>query len=155
MRKLLAMLVLTPFLLGGTGAAMAQSGHVMLGPDEIKWGAAPPSLPRGAMVAVIEGKPSEPGPFTMRLKFPAGFKVAPHSHPAIEHLTVLSGTISFGMGDAFDAGKLMPMRAGSFIVMPVGTNHFVEAREETVIQVHGVGPWGVKYANPEDDPSKK
>jgi sorbitol-specific phosphotransferase system component IIBC len=62
MRKLLAMLVLTPFLLGGTGAAMAQSGHVMLGSDEIKWGAAPPSLPRGAMVAVIEGKPSEPGP---------------------------------------------------------------------------------------------
>ena len=154
MRNLLVMLVLTPFLLGDTDA-MAQSGHVMLGPDEIKWGAAPPSLPRGAMLAVIEGKPSEPGPFTMRLKFPAGFKVAPHSHPAIEHLTVLSGTINLGMGDKYDAGKLMPMRAGSFIVMPVGTNHFVEAREETVIQVHGVGPWGVKYVNPEDDPSKK
>ena len=154
MRKLLLMLVLTPFLFGGT-EAMAQSGHVMLGPDEIKWVAAPPSLPRGAMLAAIEGKPSEPGPFTMRLKFPAGFKVAPHSHPAIEHLTVLSGTINFGMGDTFDAGKLTPMRAGSFIVMPVGTSHFVETREETVIQVHGVGPWAVKYVNPEDDPSKK
>jgi hypothetical protein len=59
------------------------------------------------------------------------------------------------MGDKHDAGKLMPMRAGSFIVMPVGTNHFVETREETVVQVHGVGPWGVKYVNPEDDPSKK
>ena len=154
MRRLVWMLILTPFLVSSTGA-MAQSGHVMLGPDEIKWGAAPPSLPPGAMLAVIEGKPSEPGPFTMRLKFPAGFKVAPHSHPAIEHLTVLSGTINFGMGDRFDAGKLTPMRAGSFIVMPVGTNHFVETREETVIQVHGVGPWGVKYVNPEDDPSKK
>jgi quercetin dioxygenase-like cupin family protein len=147
-------LALVLFLLGGSGV-MAQSGHVMLGPDDVKWGAAPPSLPRGAMLAVIEGKPSEPGPFTMRLKFPAGFKVAPHSHPAIEHLTVLSGAIHFGMGDTFDPGKLTPMRAGSFIVMPVGTSHFVEAKEETVIQVHGVGPWGVKYVNPEDDPSKK
>ena len=154
MGKLFVMLVLGVFLVGGTGAT-AQSGHLMLGPDEIKWGPAPPSLPRGAVLAVIEGKPSEPGPFTMRLKFPAGFKVAPHSHPAIEHLTVLSGTINFGMGDAFDAGKLTPMRAGSFIVMPVGTTHFVETKEETVIQVHGVGPWGVKYVNPEDDPSKK
>jgi quercetin dioxygenase-like cupin family protein len=148
------MLALVLVLLGGSGA-MAQSGHVMLGPDEIKWGPAPPSLPRGAMLAVIEGKPSEPGPFTMRLKFPAGFRVAPHSHPAIEHLTVLSGTINFGMGDTFDAGTLTPMRAGSFIVMPVGTNHFVETKEETVVQVHGVGPWGVKYANPQDDPSKQ
>ena len=154
MGKLFVMLVLGVFLLGGTGAT-AQTGHVMLGRDEIQWGPAPPSLPRGAMLAVIEGKPSEPGPFTMRLKFPAGFKVAPHSHPAIEHLTVLSGTINFGMGDRFDAGKLTPMRAGSFIVMPVGTTHFVETKEETVIQVHGVGPWGVKYVNPEDDPSKK
>jgi quercetin dioxygenase-like cupin family protein len=153
MGRLILMLVLGLFLVGGTGA-IAQSGHVMLGPDEVKWGAGPPSLPRGAMLAVIEGKPSEPGPFTMRLRFPAGFKVAPHSHPAIEHLTVLSGTINFGMGDKFDPAKLIPMRAGSFIVMPVGTTHFVETREETVIQVHGVGPWSVKYVNPEDDPSK-
>ena len=154
MRGLFLMLVLTPFLLGGT-VAMAQSGHVMLSPDDVKWADAPPSLPRGAMVAVIEGKPSEPGQFTMRLKFPAGYKVSPHSHPAIEHVTVLSGTISFGMGDKFDAGKLKPMRAGSFIAMPIGTTHFVEAKEETVVQVHGVGPWAIKYVNPEDDPSKK
>lgn len=154
MRTLYVILALVLVLLGSSGA-MVQSGHVMLGPDEIKWGAAPSSLPRGVMLAVIEGKPSEPGPFTMRLKFPAGFKVAPHSHPAIEHLTVLSGTINFGRGDTFDTGKLTPMRAGSFMVMPVGTNHFVETKEETVVQVHGVGPWGIKYANAEDDPSKK
>ncbi|HEX6827904.1 MAG TPA: cupin domain-containing protein [Burkholderiales bacterium] len=154
MRTLRVGLAVVLFLLGGSGV-MAQSEHVMLGPDDVTWGAGPPSLPRGAMLAVIEGKPSEPGPFTMRLKFPAGFKVAPHSHPAIEHLTVLSGVIHFGMGDTFDAGKLMPMRAGSFIVMPVGTSHFVEAKEEAVVQVHGIGPWGVKYVNPADDPSKK
>src|SRR5258706_15147880 len=122
MRTLCVGLVIVLALSGGSWA-MAQSGHVMLGPDDVKWGAAPPSLPRGAMLAVIEGKPSDPGPFTMRLKFPAGFKVAPHSHPAIEHLTVLSGTLHFGMGDTFDAGKLAPMRAGSFVVMPVGNPH--------------------------------
>jgi quercetin dioxygenase-like cupin family protein len=154
MRTVYMMLSLALVLLDGSGV-MAQSGHVMLGPDEVKWGPAPPTLPRGAMLAVIEGKPSEPGPFTMRLKFPAGFRVAPHFHPAIEHLTVLSGTIHVGMGDTFDAGKLTPMRAGSFVVMPVGTTHFVEAREDTVIQVHGVGPWGVQSVNPADDPSKK
>jgi mannose-6-phosphate isomerase-like protein (cupin superfamily) len=154
MQTLRPLMILVTLALG-TSIAMAQGGHVMLGPDDVRWGAAPPSLPRGAMLAVIEGKPSEPGPFTMRLKFPAGFKVAPHSHPAIEHLTVLSGTLHFGMGDTFDAGKLTPMRTGSFVVMPVGTTHFVEAREETVVQVHGVGPWGVKYVNPEDDPSRK
>lgn len=154
MQILRSLLILVTLSLG-TSMAMAQGGHVMLGPDDIRWGAAPPSLPRGAMLAVIEGKPSDPGPFTMRLKFPAGFKVAPHSHPAIEHLTVLSGTLHFGMGDTFDVGKLAPMRTGSFVVMPVGTTHFVEAREETVVQVHGVGPWGVKYVNPEDDPSRK
>ena len=154
MRGFFLMLVLTQFLLGGT-VAMAQSGHVMLSPDDVKWADAPPSLPRGAMVAVIEGKPSEPGQFTMRLKFPAGYKVSPHSHPAIEHVTVISGAISFGMGDKFDAAKLMPMRAGSFIAMPIGTTHFVETKEETVVQVHGVGPWAIRYVNPEDDPSKK
>ncbi len=65
MRRLLLTLFLTSFLVSSTGTAMAQSGHVMLGPDEIQWGAAPPSLPQGAMLAVIEGKPSEPGPFTI------------------------------------------------------------------------------------------
>ena len=154
MRSILPVLVLAQFMLGDT-VAMAQSGHVMLAPDDVRWGPAPPSLPSGAMLAVVEGKPSERGPFTMRLKFPAGFKVAPHSHPAIEHLTVLSGTINFGMGDTFDVGKLTPMRAGSFIVMPVGTTHFVHTTEETVVQVHGIGPWGVKYVNPNDDPSRK
>ena len=154
MRASRVMPMVIPLLLSGS-LAMAQGGHVMLSADEVKWGPGPASLPPGAQVAVIEGKPSEPGPFTMRLKFPAGYKVPAHSHPAIEHVTVLSGSIHFGMGDKFDATKLQPMKAGSFIVMPIGTTHFVETKEEAVLQLHGVGPWGVKYVNPEDDPSKK
>lgn len=154
MRRAFALPAVALVLMGGA-AALADTAHVMLGPDELKWVDGPPSLPKGAKFAVIEGKPSEPGPFTMRLKFPAGYKVPPHSHPAIEHVTVLSGLINFGMGDRFDADKSRPMRAGSFIVMPIGTNHFVEAKEEALIQLHGIGPWDVKYVNPEEDPRKK
>jgi quercetin dioxygenase-like cupin family protein len=142
MTTLSAVLVLATVLLGAADV-LAQGHHVMLDPEEITWAAGPATLPHGAMLAVIEGKPSDPGPFTMRLKFPAGFRVAPHSHPAIEHLTVLSGGIDLGIGDTFDPAKLTTMRTGSFAVMPAGTNHFVATREEAVIQVHGVGPWGV------------
>jgi hypothetical protein len=98
----------------------------------MKWVDAPPSLPRGASVVVIEGKPSEP-----------------------EHVTVLAGTLNFAMGDRFDAEKFKAMRAGSFVPVPVGTNDFVEAQEETVVQLHGVGSWDVKYVNREADPRKK
>jgi quercetin dioxygenase-like cupin family protein len=153
MRRMLVLLVLTSLFLSGT--ALAQTAHVMVQPDDMKWVEGPPSLPRGAKFAVIEGKPVEAGPFTMRLKFPAGYKVPAHSHPAIEHVTVLSGAVNFGMGDKFDASQLKPMPSGSFIVMPIGTNHFVETKEETVIQLHGIGPWDVKYVNPEDDPRKR
>ena len=135
MRRMLVLLVLTSLFLSGT--ALAQTAHVMVQPDDMKWVEGPPSLPRGAKFAVIEGKPVEAGPFTMRLKFPAGYKVPAHSHPAIEHVTVLSGAVNFGMGDKFDASQLKPMPSGSFIVMPIGTNHFVETKEETVIQLHG------------------
>ena len=153
MRRMLVLLVLTSLFLSGT--ALAQTAHVMVQPDDMKWGEGPPSLPSGAKFAVIEGKPVEAGPFTMRLRFPAGYKIPAHSHPAIEHVTVLSGVINFGMGDKFDASQLKPMPSGSFIVMPIGTNHFVETKEETVIQLHGIGPWDVTYVNPGDDPRKR
>jgi ChrR Cupin-like domain len=115
MRRMLVLLVLTSLFLSGT--ALAQTAHVMVQPDDMKWGEGPPSLPSGAKFAVIEGKPVEAGPFTMRLRFPAGYKIPAHSHPAIEHVTVLSGVINFGMGDKFDASQLKPMPTGSYIVM--------------------------------------
>jgi quercetin dioxygenase-like cupin family protein len=153
MRRMLVPSILISLFLSGT--ALAQTAHVMVQPDDMKWGEGPPSLPSGAKFAVIEGKPVEAGPFTMRLRFPAGYKIPAHSHPAIEHVTVLSGVINFGMGNKFDAAQLKPMPSGSFIVMPIGTNHFVETKEETVIQLHGIGPWDVTYVNPEDDPRKR
>jgi quercetin dioxygenase-like cupin family protein len=158
----------TPFLRASAAAALllvataiharAQGGHahhIMVLADEMKWAPAPASLPDGAQFVMLEGNPAKAEPFTMRLKFPAGHKVAPHTHPAIEHISVLSGTFHMGPGEAFDESKGKRLPAGSFVVMPSGQPHFAWTSEETVLQLHGVGPWGVTYVNPADDPRKK
>jgi quercetin dioxygenase-like cupin family protein len=126
--------------------------HIMLPPAAVQWGPAPPTLPAGAQVAVIEGKPTDPGPFTMRIKFPAGYKIQPHWHPGDEHVTVISGTFRMGLGEKFDEKALHDLPAGGFAVMNKGTRHFAMTKGATVVQVHGIGPWGINYVNPSDDP---
>jgi hypothetical protein len=130
----------------------ATSAHVLFVPADVKWMDGPPSLPAGAKMAILEGDPAEAGPFTMRLKVPDGFKIAPHTHPAVEHVTVISGTFHLGMGEKFDAAAGREMPAGSFGFMPAGMKHFGWAKGETVVQVHGLGPWKIVYVNPADDP---
>ena len=131
---------------------LAQGEHVLLGEEDLTWQAGPPSIPPGAEFVVLEGVPSEEGPFTMRLRLPAGYEIAPHSHTGIEHITVLSGSFNIGMGDEFDREQTEELVAGSFGVMPVGMTHFVWIGEETLIQLHGMGPWTIEYVNPQDDP---
>ena len=133
--------------------ALGQSMHVIIIPSELKWAPAPAFQP-GAQSAPIEGPLNEAVPFTIRLKFPANFKIAAHWHPAIEHLTIISGTFNLGMGDVLDAAKTTAMPAGSVAIMQPKTNHFAWTSEETIVQVHGVGPWAVNYVNPADDPRK-
>jgi len=139
----------------GASTSWAQTGaHIMVAPTDLKW-AEVPSLPPGAKIAVIEGPLTEAVPFTFRLKFPPDYKVPAHWPPAIEHVTVISGTLNMGTGDKLDAAKTKPLSAGSVAIMQPKTNHFAWTKEETIVQVHGVGPWGVTYVNPEDDPRKK
>jgi quercetin dioxygenase-like cupin family protein len=134
-------------------AAPVDTGkHIMITPATVQWGDAPPSLPAGAKMAVVEGNPSDPGPFTIRAKFPAGYRIPPHWHPADEHVTVLSGTFRMGLGEKFDEKALHDLPAGGFAVMAKGTRHFAMARTATVLQIHGIGPWGLTYVNPADDP---
>jgi len=123
-------------------------------PAQIKWKDGPASLPPGAQMAVLEGDPGKEGPFVMRLRLPDGYHIPPHVHPKPERVTVISGTFNIGMGDKFDpkAGRAMP--AGTFGTWPAGMKHFVWAKGETVIQLHGNGPWEIKYLNPTDDPRK-
>ncbi|MGH6639320.1 MAG: cupin domain-containing protein [Polaromonas sp.] len=129
-------------------------GHVMVVPADLKWTDVS-SLPPGAKLAVIEGPMNEAVPFTVRLKFPAGYQIPAHWHPAIEHVTVISGAINMGTGDKLDPAKTMPLAVGSVAIMQPKTNHFVWAKEEAIVQIHGVGPWGITYVNPADDPRKK
>jgi quercetin dioxygenase-like cupin family protein len=128
---------------------------IIVQPDQIKYGPAPAALPPGAEVAVLEGKPSEPGPFTMRLRLPDGYRIQPHYHPAIEHVTVLEGSFKVGMGDKFDPAAMSTLPVGTFGALAPGTHHFAQAQGKTVLQVHGVGPWKLIYVNPADDPRKK
>ena len=119
---------------------------------KFEWKPAPPTMPKGVMIAVHEGDPAKEGPFTIRLKFPAGTKVMPHFHGATEHTTVVAGTLHIGTGDTFNEASLKPMPAGSFGFWPAGMHHFARMEGEVILQVHGAGPWTVTYVNPADDP---
>jgi hypothetical protein len=130
----------------------AAAEHKMFSPSDIKWMDGPPFLPPGVKLAVLEGDPSKAGPFTIRLQAPDGYKIPAHTHPTAERVTVISGTFHLGMGDKFDEAAGQEMVAGSFAVMPAGMKHFAWARGEVVVQVHGTGPFAIKYVNPADDP---
>ncbi len=129
--------------------------HAVYRPGDIKWQDGPPSLPKGAKFAVLEGDPREEGLFTMRLSLPDGFQVKPHYHPAPERITVVSGTFNLGRGDKFDNAKGTALPAGSFSLMPPDMWHYAWATGETVIQITGGGPWQIVYLDPRDDPRKQ
>jgi hypothetical protein len=125
-------------------------------PDTIPWGPPPPFIAPGAQLAVIEGDPSaSTGDFTVRLKMPDGYRLAPHWHPARENVTVISGTFKVGMGDHFDTKKMAAFPNGSFAFLDPDMHHYAMACGETIVQVHGQSPLQFNYVNPEDDPSKK
>jgi mannose-6-phosphate isomerase-like protein (cupin superfamily) len=131
--------------------AQHRQAHVLT-PDHLTWGPAPAILPAGAQLAVLEGDPMKAGPFTMRLSMPAGYRLPPHFHQVDEHVTVISGAFQVGMGDTFDESKLTTLPPGTFGVIPPGMHHFARADKATVVQLHGVGPWGLTYVNPADQP---
>lgn len=135
--------------------AWAQTGqHLMVDPAKLNWTAVP-SLPPGAQIAVIEGPMSEAVPFTVRLKFPANYRIPPHWHPGVERVTVLSGTFNLGHGEKFDNAGTHPLTTGAVAIMQPKSPHYAWTSGETIVQLHGMGPWGVNYVNPADDPRAK
>lgn len=125
---------------------------VVVTPDATQWGPAPATLPAGAKLAVLEGDPTKPGLFTMRLSLPDGYRIPPHFHPVDEHVTVISGKFQVGMGDSFDAAELNTLPTGTFGLIPAGMRHFAQAKGATVLQLHGTGPWKLTYVNAADQP---
>jgi hypothetical protein len=156
MRRLVLPTALGALCVFGAQQAQAQhaaGGHQMTSPAELKW-ADVAAMP-GAQITVIQGPMNEAVPFIARIKFPANTKVPAHSHGAIEHATVVSGVLNMGVGEKLDTSKTQALGVGSVSIMQPGTNHFAWFGEETVLQLHGVGPWTVTYVNPADDPRKK
>lgn len=138
-----------------TGHMPGSKDHVFMKADDLQWVDAPPGLPPSAQVAILSGDPAKNTVFTMRAKLPAGYRIRPHTHPADEHVTVVQGSFLMGLGGTFDENNMQEFPAGSFMVMAKGTQHFAMAREETIIQLHGQGPWDIIYVNPSDDPRKQ
>src|SRR4029077_12639968 len=122
---------------GGKGAAKAP---VFVNAADVKWGDAPPDLPKGAQLAVLHGDPSKNAPFTLRLKMPAGYKIPPHWHTKDEHLTIMAGTLILHMGDTRDAAAT-DLTGGGFHFLPGKMHHAAEAKGETIVQLDGLGPF--------------
>ena len=128
----------------------ATTEHKVMKPADLKWGDAPPGLPAGGKMTVLNGDPTQAGAFTVRLKAPAGYKVMPHTHPTAERLTVISGNFKIGMGEKFDEKSMQAMTAGSYVVLPPNMAHF--AKGGGIVQIDSEGPFQINYVNPTDDP---
>jgi hypothetical protein len=139
-------------VLGGV-LGLAGSAQAQVNSADLKWGPAPPVFPAGAQMAVLSGDPGASGTFVIRLKMPAGYKIAAHHHPTDEYVTVVTGDFSLGMGDKLDASKSAHLEAGGFAKAPAQMNHFAWTKSGAVVQVSADGPFAMTYVNPADDPT--
>jgi quercetin dioxygenase-like cupin family protein len=124
-------------------------------PEDIDWKPFP-AFPPSVRLAIVVGEPTKPGPYVIRVKVPSGVKLMPHRHPEDRIYTVISGVFYIGLGDEFDADKLQAYPPGSVIVLPGNTPHFHWARSgEYISQVNAMGPLGLEYLDPSDDPREQ
>jgi anti-sigma factor ChrR (cupin superfamily) len=143
------------FLLIGSAIAIAQQMPMPMNAGDIKWGSAPNVLPPGAQIAVVSGDPFKDALYVVRLKLPSNYEIPAHNHPTSEYVTVLSGDFHVGMGDKLDRQKGLALQVGGFVEASAKMNHYAWTSSETVVQIHGQGPFAITYVNPADDPSKK
>jgi len=150
-------LLIAVALIALAGSALAQDAMkaTRVKPNELTW-KDNPALPKGAQFAVLVGDPTKAEMVVQRVKFPANYQVPPHTHPYAEVVTVISGSIGFGMGEKFDKTKGEMLEAGTLNVVPTKHAHFAwTGNEEVIVQVQFTGPAGIDYINPADDPRKK
>jgi quercetin dioxygenase-like cupin family protein len=146
-------LIVAATLVALASAAAADAPFVRSA-KEVKWGAPPPVFPPGAKFAVIAGDPGASGLVTVRFEMPAGYTIPPHFHPTDEHITVLKGTFSIGMGDVIDKTQALTLSPGGYGVAMANMHHYAYTTTGATIQVHMQGPFAITYVNPADDPSK-
>jgi hypothetical protein len=148
----IARLAAVAFLVASTNLTFAAEPQTVMSSKDVKWSAAPPILPKGAMITVLSGDPAATGPVVLRLKMPAGYKIPAHWHPTDEHVTVLSGTFFIGMGDKLDPKKGSPFTAGGYAVAVAHMNHYAWTTTGAIVQVNMMGPFELTYVNPSDNP---
>jgi quercetin dioxygenase-like cupin family protein len=141
------------------GAAVAQEvkapSHTVVAAADLNWGEPPPAFEKGMSFTVLSGDPGKAGTFVVRLKMPAGYRIAPHTHPMDEHVTVLSGALALGMGGTLEGAATKDLPAGGYALLPADMRHFAIATTAVVVQVSGTGPFALTYVNPADDPTKR
>jgi quercetin dioxygenase-like cupin family protein len=138
-----------------SAVAMAQTadrGVVALTPPEMRWTSQGNLAVPGMEQLNLVGDPTKPGPYTLRLRFPKGLKIAPHTHPDSREVTILSGVFATGYGEKFDAGNLKLLPAGSFYTEPSNVPHYIEIKEDVILQVSGTGPSERRLINSPDSP---
>jgi hypothetical protein len=133
--------------------ARSMDDQVFVNTGDIKWGAAPPVLPKGAKLAVLYGDPGKPGPYVLRLAAPANYRIPPHWHTQTENLTIVSGALYLGMGDKLVAKEANALKAGGYHYLPAKQHHYAFTKVKTVIQVSGEGPFDINYIDPKDNPA--
>lgn len=132
---------------------LAQGDDVLIEAGKFEYRPGPASIPEGAEFSVLYGNPSSEGLFAMRLRLPAGYHIAPHSHTQPEVVTVISGTFHVGMGSEADRKVATTLEPGSFFAFQPDHVHYAYAGdEETVVQLNSTGPWTITYADPGSDP---
>lgn len=150
---ILAVLVTMAFSSTRLSAEETQSTEMgFYSPTAIEWKPGPVAIPPGAKMAVLEGDPTKEGPFVVRFKFASGYHIPPHTHPKTERVTVISGTLLLAMGENLDRSAAKPLATGTYGFWPAGMKHAGWSEGETIIQLHGIGPWQINYVNPADDP---
>jgi quercetin dioxygenase-like cupin family protein len=142
----------------GLGAQMsvgAANVPLLRSAMEAKWSTPPPALPPGVKFAVISGDPAASGLVTVRFDMPAGYVIPPHFHPTDDHVTVLKGTFSLGMGDLVDNAHAVTLSPGGYAVATANMHHYAYTTIGAIVQVHLQGSFAITYVNPADHPSKK
>ena len=139
MLKILGLVVFVVTLARPLAATAAPDGPIIVTPANVAWAPGTGHF-AGTLVAVSEGDPAKPGPYSLRLKLPDGATFAPHSHADVEHVTVLSGTLLVGLGDKLDVAHMKALDAGAYVIIPSGLHHFAMAKGTTIVQIHGNGP---------------
>jgi len=133
-------------------AAGNAADQVLINAKSVKWVAAPPALPKGAQVAVLHGGPNTEGQYVMRVMMPPRYKMPFHWHSKTEHVTVISGALFVASQETYDKRIAHPVKEGGFLYVPARAQQFAFTKGKTVIEIHGEGPYDIKYTNPSDDP---